>query len=127
MLQSRPLKLQLPGASRPTANAASDEAPDRAQSALVATVAQEDEVIRVLWTRTELIALREAIELTPNFKGRQETRAVFGTALRAPRIVALELDAELAETLVRRVVPLDPATASAHAKLLRAVQAPKRK
>lgn len=73
------------------------------------------------------MALREAIELTPNFKGRQETRAVFGIALRAPRIVALELDAELAETLVRRLVPLDPATASAHAKLVRAVHAPERK
>ena len=28
--------------------------------------------VRVQWTRAELLALREAIEVTPNFEGRQD-------------------------------------------------------
>ena len=90
-------------------------------------MAQHADIVSVLWTRAELRALREAIELTPNFSGRQETRSMLGIALRAPRITALELNAELAETLVRRIVPTDSGTVSAHAKLVRAVQGPDRK
>jgi len=83
-------------------------------------------VISVLWTRAELIALREAIEITPNFEVRQEVRDVLKNAVRAPRMKPLELDADLAERLSGRLVPVDLATATARAKLLRAVHGPER-
>jgi hypothetical protein len=86
-----------------------------------------DSVVRVLWTRAELIALREAIEVTPNFEGRQVARELLREAVRAPRMVALELDATLADKLAGRLVPVDLATATARAKLLRAVHGPERK
>ena len=76
--------------------------------------------VRVQWTRTELLALREAIEVTPNFEGRQEMRDFFRTAVRAHRINALELDQEIAERLANRLVPVDLATATARSKLLHA-------
>ena len=47
--------------------------------------------VRVQWTRAELLALREAIEVTPNFEGRQELRDFFRTAVRAHRMGPLEL------------------------------------
>jgi hypothetical protein len=79
-------------------------------------------VVRVLWTRAELLALREAIEVTPNFEGRQDVRDTFRTAVRAPRLIAVELDRELAERLANRLVPVDLATATARGKLLHAVR-----
>jgi len=81
----------------------------------------DEGVVRVLWTRAELIALREAVEITPNFEGRQEAREILRVAVRAPRMTELTLDAELAERLSGRLVPVDLATATARAKLLRAV------
>ena len=88
---------------------------------------QDEGVVRVQWTRTELIALREAIEVTPNFEGRQEAREILRLAVRAPRITALELDSGLAENLSGRLVPVDLATATARAKLLRAVHGGERR
>jgi hypothetical protein len=82
---------------------------------------QDEGVVRVLWTRAELIALREAVEITPNFEGRQEAREILRLAVRAPRMTELELDADIAEKLSGRIVPVDLATATARAKLLRAV------
>ena len=82
---------------------------------------QDEGVVRVLWTRAELIALREAVEITPNFEGRQEAREILRVAVRAPRMTELTLDADLAERLSGRLVPVDLATATARAKLLRAV------
>ena len=79
-------------------------------------------VVRVLWTRAELLALREAIEVTPNFEGRQDVRDTFRMAVRAPRMGEVELDGEIAERLANRLVPVDLATATARAKLLRAVR-----
>jgi hypothetical protein len=90
-------------------------------------VGQDDPVVRVLWTRAELIALREAIEVTPNFEGRQDAREMLRIAVRAPRVGALELDAQLAEKLGGRIVPVDLATATARAKLLRALHGPDRR
>jgi hypothetical protein len=78
--------------------------------------------VRVQWTRAELIALREAIEITPNFEGRQNARDIVRLAVRAPRVKALELEQGLAERLANRLVPVDLATATARAKLLRAVR-----
>jgi hypothetical protein len=83
--------------------------------------------VRVQWTRAELIALREAIEVTPNFEGRQDARDIFRVAVRAPRIQALELDHGMAERLANRLVPVDLATATARAKLLRAVRGDSRR
>ena len=87
----------------------------------------DEGVVRVLWTRAELIALREAVEITPNFEGRQEAREILRVAVRAPRMTELTLDAELAERLSGRLVPVDLATATARAKLLRAVHGPDRR
>ena len=61
--------------------------------------------MRVKWTRAELIALREAIEITPNFEGRQDARDILRVAVRAPRVQALELEQGLAERLANRLVP----------------------
>ena len=83
--------------------------------------------VRVHWTRAELLALREAIEVTPNFEGRQEMRDFFRTAVRAHRINALELDYEIAERLGNRLVPVDLATATARSKLLLAVRGPRKR
>jgi hypothetical protein len=83
--------------------------------------------VRVQWTRAELLALREAIEVTPNFEGRQEVRDLFRIAVRAHRIGAVELDPELAERLSRRLVPVDLATATARGKLLHAVRGPRKR
>ena len=88
---------------------------------------QDEGVVRVLWTRAELIALREAIEVTPNFEGRQEVRDILRVAVRAPRILPLELETTLAEKLSGRLVPVDLATATARSKLLRAVHGAERK
>jgi hypothetical protein len=84
-------------------------------------------VVRVRWTRAELLALREAIEVTPNFDGRQEVRDIFRIAVRAHRAGELTLERELAERLANRLVPVDLATATARAKLLRAVRGPRRR
>ena len=83
--------------------------------------------VRVQWTRTELLALREAIEVTPNFEGRQEVRDFFRVAVRAHRLSALEFDRELAERLSNRLVPVDLATATARGKLLHAVRGPRKR
>ena len=88
---------------------------------------QDEGVVRVLWTRTELIAIREAIEITPNFEGRQDAREMLRVAVRAPRVTELQLDADLADRLAGRIVPIDLATATARAKLLRAVHGADRK
>ncbi|HWO81863.1 hypothetical protein [Gaiella sp.] len=83
--------------------------------------------VRVQWTRAELLALREAIEVTPNFEGRQDVRDTFRHAVRAPRIGVVELEHDLAERLGNRLVPVDLATATARAKLLRAVRGPRKR
>ena len=83
--------------------------------------------VRVQWTRAELLALREAIEVTPNFEGRQDVRDTFRFAVRAHRIGEVELDHEIAERLGNRLVPVDLATATARAKLLRAVRGPRKR
>jgi len=83
--------------------------------------------VRVQWTRVELLALREAIEITPNFEGRQEMRDFFRTAVRAHRLGTLELDREVAERLASRLVPVDLATATARGKLLIAVRGPRKR
>jgi hypothetical protein len=74
--------------------------------------------VRVSWTRHELIALKEAIEVTPNFEGRFEVRDILKAALHAPRLRDVSFERELAQRFANRLVPVDMPTAMARAKLL---------
>jgi hypothetical protein len=77
--------------------------------------------LEVRWTRAELVAVREAIELTPLFEGRADVRmTVRGALRRNQRSVSLER--EQAERLASHLVPVDMQTAVAKVKLLRAVR-----
>lgn len=78
--------------------------------------------MRVSWTRPELIALKEAIEVTPNFEGRQDVREILKAALRAPRLRDVTFERELAQRFANRLVPVDMPTAMGRAKLLTAVR-----
>ena len=82
-------------------------------------------MLSVTWTRAELVAVREALELTPRFDGRQEVRTTIRAALRANQRVVV-LDREQAERLASHLVPVDMQTAVAKVKLLRAVRDLKR-
>jgi hypothetical protein len=83
--------------------------------------------VRVKWTREELKAIREALEVTPNFEGRLEAREVLRVALRAPRLQPVTMEHELADRLGSRIVPVDGPTAMARAKLLLAVRGPRKR
>jgi hypothetical protein len=78
--------------------------------------------VRVSWTRPELIALKEAIEVTPNFEGRQDVRDILRAAIYAPRLRDVVFERELAQRFANRLVPVDMPTAMARAKLLTAVR-----
>jgi hypothetical protein len=84
-------------------------------------------VVRVRWTRAELTAIREAIEVTPNFEGRLEAREILRDAFRSPRAGDITLESSLAERLGSRLVPIDAPTAMARAKLLLAVRGPRKR
>ncbi len=83
--------------------------------------------VRVKWTREELKAIREALEVTPNFEGRLEAREVLRVALRAPRMRPVVMEYDLAERVGTRIVPVDGPTAMARAKLLLAVRGPRKR
>ena len=83
--------------------------------------------MRVNWNRAELTAIREAIEVTPNFIGRLEARDVVKAALKSPRHRPVEFERSLAESLANRIVPIDQPTALARAKLLMAVRGQKKR
>ena len=72
-------------------------------------------------SRAELIAVREAIELTPNFEGRLDVRDMLRGAVRK-RNGHIALDRDVAERFLRRLVAVDLPTALAKAKLFRALQ-----
>ena len=77
--------------------------------------------LRIRWTRAELLAVREAIEITPLFEGRADVRLTIRQALRANRR-DVDLDPLQAERLAAHLVPVDMQTAVAKVKLLRAVR-----
>ena len=77
--------------------------------------------LQVRWTRAELVAVREAIEVTPLFEGRVVVRKTIRDALRANQ-TTVALDLVLGERLARHLVPIDMPTAIAKVKLLRAVR-----
>lgn len=72
-------------------------------------------------SRAQLIAVREAIELTPNFEGRLDVRDTLRRAVRA-RSGHIALERDVAERFLRRLVAVDLPTALAKAKLIRALQ-----
>ena len=79
------------------------------------------------WTRAELTAIREAIEVTPNFEGRLEVRDILRDAFRSGRGGDITFEHSLAERLGSRLVPIDGPTAMARAKLLLAVRGPRKR
>jgi hypothetical protein len=83
--------------------------------------------VRVKWNRAELTAIREALEVTPNFEGRLEAREVLRLALRSPRMRDTCWEHGLAERVANRIVPIDQPTAMARAKLLLAVRGPRKR
>ena len=75
-------------------------------------------------TRTELVALRETIELTPLFNGRDEIRNAIVKLLAEHRSRPSPLCVEESSlaALARRIVPVDVPTATLRSKLDRACQ-----
>ncbi len=84
---------------------------------------REGPQVSIPLTRAELVAVKEAIEVTPLFDGRNEARDTMRAALRTPRIEPVALEGGIARQLATRIVPVDLATATARAKLQRAVRA----
>jgi hypothetical protein len=72
-------------------------------------------------SRAELTAVREAMELTPNFEGRLEVRDTLRHAMKA-RAGSVSIEREVAERFARRLAATDVPTALVKAKLLRAIQ-----
>ncbi len=77
--------------------------------------------IQFVLSRAELTAVREAVELTPNFEGRVDVRDRLRGAVKA-RSGHIALEREVAERFARRLVAVDLPTALAKAKLFRALQ-----
>lgn len=73
-------------------------------------------------TRTELVALRETIELTPVFEGRTEARDAIQEVLRERQTSPLRIDESIVMALARRIVPIDVPTATLRSKLDRALK-----
>jgi hypothetical protein len=86
---------------------------------------RDEGVMQVKWTRAELVAVREAIEVTPLFEGRADVRTTDRDALRANRRIVV-FEREQAERLATHLVPVDMQIAIAKVKLLRALRDLKR-
>lgn len=79
-------------------------------------------VVQVTLTRHELVTLREAIELTPNFPGRRGARdAVLAAVKKRKSSVVVAMSVESASGLARQLVPTDLALVIVRAKLRRAI------
>lgn len=78
--------------------------------------------VSVELTRTELVALREMIEVTPRFSGRDEIRTAIRNVLAGRRSRPLPLCVEESSlaALARTIVPVDVPTATLRSKLERA-------
>lgn len=79
-------------------------------------------VVSVELTRTELVALKETIELTPRFEGRTEARDAIQAVLRESlsRPSPLCIAATTLAALTQRIIPTDVPTATLRSKLKRA-------
>jgi len=79
--------------------------------------------VTVFWTRSQLTAMREAVELTPQFEGRVEVRDAIRAALRPGYALRpLVLERTLAERFAGRLVTSDLPTALAKVRLLSAIR-----
>jgi len=83
---------------------------------------QQREEVCVPWSWPELVAVREAIELTPDFNGRDEVRAALAARAPATQHRDVTLDAGLAERLATNLLAFDLQTIVAKSKLLRALR-----
>ena len=81
-------------------------------------------LVSVELTRTELVALRETIESTPRFNGRDEIRNAIRKVLadRRSRPSPLCVERSSLAALARQIVPADVPTATLRSKLHRACQ-----
>lgn len=79
-------------------------------------------VTSVELTRTELVALRETIELTPVFEGRTEARDAIQQVLREDGPPPLRIEESIVAAIARRIVPIDVSTATLRSKLDRALR-----
>lgn len=79
-------------------------------------------VMSVELTRTELVALKETIELTPVFEGRTQARDAIREVLRKRRPSPLSIEENIIATLARRIVPIDVPSAALRGKLNKAIQ-----
>jgi hypothetical protein len=77
--------------------------------------------IQIGLSRAELTAVREAVELTPNFEGRLDVRDTLRAAMKA-RGSGIALERKVAERFVKRLAATDLPTALVKVKLLRAIQ-----
>ena len=79
------------------------------------------EVVSVALTRTELVALKETVELTPVFEGRTQARGAIQAVLREnpSRPSPLSIDAATLESLTRRIVAIDVPSVNLRSKLVR--------
>ena len=80
------------------------------------------EVMSVTLTRTELVALKETIELTPVFDGRTEARDAIREVLRERRPSPLRIEEAALASLAQRVIPVDVPTNLLRSKLDRELQ-----
>ena len=80
------------------------------------------ELMSVILTRTELVALRETIELTPVFDGRTEARDAIREVLRERRPSPLRIEEAALASLAQRVIPVDVPTNLLRSKLDRELQ-----
>ena len=80
--------------------------------------------VRLTLTRHELVTLREAIELLPNFKGRGAARdAVLAGVKTRKSSAEIAMPVQSADGLARQLVPTDLALVIVRAKLRRAIAA----
>jgi hypothetical protein len=78
--------------------------------------------VRVPWSRSEVTAVREAMEVTPLFAGRAEVRDILRRWLRSRRGKDVTFAVVVAEHLASNLVAFDMKTAVAKSKLLRVLQ-----
>ena len=80
-------------------------------------------VVSVELTRTELVALRETIELNPVFEGRTDVRDAIQKVLhlRQTKPPPLQVEQDTLAALTERVIAIDVPTAALRSKLKRAL------
>ena len=83
-----------------------------------------DGIMSLELTRTELVALKETIELSPGFEGRAQARNAIREILRQrqSRPAPLCLEESILGALVRRIIPIDVQSAALRFKLSRELQ-----